>query len=100
MVYLQKLHAKYANKGLVVLGFNSADKHSIALKLMRKLELAFPCIVDSSSAAQQTAMQQYCSSAVPTTYVIDREGKVLMAWVGFSEKDENTQAALKKLGFE
>jgi len=85
---------------LVVLGFNSADKRDIARELLRKLELTFPCILDASADAQQTAMAKYRSNAVPTTYVIDREGKVLMAWVGFSEKDEHTQAALKKLGLE
>ena len=37
---------------------------------------------------------------MPTTYLIDREGKILSAWVGFSEDDENAKAALKKLGLE
>lgn len=99
MVYLQKLHARHADQGLVVLGFNSADKREIALELMRKLELTFPCILDSSSEAQ-IAQTKYRSNAVPTTYLIDREGQVASAWVGFAEDDERTKAALRKIGLE
>ncbi len=85
---------------MVVLGFDSADQRDIALALMKKLELTFPCILDSSPEALQIAHQKYASNAVPTTYLIDREGKVLSAWLGFSEDDENAKTALKKLGLE
>lgn len=67
---------------------------------MKKLDLTFPCILDSSPAAAKIANDKYACNAVPTTYLIDREGKVLSAWVGFSEEDEHAKTALKKLGFE
>jgi len=67
---------------------------------MKKLDLTFPCILDSSPDAAQTANGKYACNAVPTTYLIDREGKIRSAWVGFSEDDENAKAALKKLGLE
>jgi peroxiredoxin len=39
-------------------------------------------------------------SAVPMTYVIDREGKVVAAWYGFEEGDAEkaSKELLKKLG--
>ncbi len=83
----------------MVLGVNTADKRQIALDLLKKNALTFPCIVDSSTKAQKL-MEAYCVSGVPTTYVIDKEGKIMAAWMGFSEKDENVKGALKKLGME
>jgi peroxiredoxin len=93
------LHEKYVSKGLLVLGVDPADKQQIALDLLKKHALTFPCIVDSSTKAQKL-MQTYCVSAWPTTYVIDKEGKILAAWIGFAEDDENTRGALKKMGLE
>ena len=83
----------------MVLGVDVADKRQIALDLLKKHALTFPCIVDSSTTAQKL-MQEYCVSGVPTTYIIDKEGKIMMAWMGFSENDENIKGALKKLGLE
>ncbi|MGD8450526.1 MAG: redoxin domain-containing protein [Phycisphaerae bacterium] len=99
-VFLQKLHEKHAGKELVVLGFNSADRRDIALDLLRKQKVTFPCVLDSSTDAMQMSMMKYHASAVPTTYIIDREGKVLMAWVGFSDDDPRAEEALKKMGLE
>ena len=66
---------------------------------MQKHGLTFPCIIDSSTQAQQV-MRDYKVTAWPTTYVIDRAGKIVSAWVGFAEDDEHIPAALKKLGLE
>ncbi len=56
-------------------------------------------MLDAGSPAQR-AMSQYETlegmSAVPMTYVIDREGKVVDAWYGYSPTQ--SQAALRKLG--
>jgi peroxiredoxin len=84
---------------LVVLGVDVADKRQIALDLLKKHALTFPCIVDPSTKGQKL-MQAYCISAAPTTYLIDKEGKIMAAWVGFSDSDENVKGALKKLGLE
>ena len=83
----------------MVLGVNTADKRQIALNLLKKHALTFPCVVDSSPQAQEL-MEAYCVGAVPTTYLIDKDGKIMLAWVGFSENDENIKGALKKLGME
>ena len=100
IVYLQKVHEKHADKGLVVLGFNSADQRKIALDLMRKHSLTFPTVLDSSPTASATALQKYHANAVPITYVIDRAGKIAMAWVGYQKDDPRVPEALKKLGFD
>jgi len=81
-----------------VLGVNTADDRKIALEYLKANEVTFPNILDTSDTANR-AVSQYETlgmSAVPMTYVINREGKVVDAWYGY-EKDR-TQRALKKLG--
>jgi peroxiredoxin len=84
---------------LVVLGVNTADDRKIALDYLKANEVTFPNILDASDAANR-AVSQYETlggmSAVPMTYVIGRDGKVVDAWYGY-EKD-SAEKALKKLG--
>ena len=91
----------YKGKGLVVLGVNNADDRKIALDYLKENQVTFPNVLDSSEAANR-AMMQYETlggmSAVPMTYVIDREGKVVMAWYGFEKDEAEIGKALKKLG--
>jgi peroxiredoxin len=90
----------YKGKGLVVLGVNNADDRKIALDYLKENQVTFPNVLDSSEAAIR-AMMQYETlgmSAVPMTYVIDREGKVVMAWYGFEKDEAEIGKALKKLG--
>ena len=55
------------------------------MEYLKANRATFPTVLDSSEAANQ-AMMQYetlSMSAVPMTYVIDREGKVVDAWYGY-----------------
>jgi peroxiredoxin len=62
--------------------------------------VTFPNVLDSSESAN-LAVQQYETlsgmSAVPMTYLIDREGKVVEAWYDY--RQGQAEKALKKLGF-
>ena len=61
--------------------------------------MTFPNILDSSEAANR-AMTQYETlegmTAVPMTYVIDRDGKVIEAWYGY--ETGAAEKVIKKLG--
>ncbi len=79
---------------------NTADDRKIALEYLKANGVTFPNILDSSEAAYR-AMLQYetlpgLSGAVPMTYIIDRDGKVVVAWYGYDP--DATEKALKKLG--
>ena len=84
---------------MVVLGVNTADDRKIALDYMKANEVTFPNILDASDAANR-AVSQYETlggmSAVPMTYVIGRDGKVVDAWYGYEKG--RAEKALKKLG--
>ena len=83
----------------MVLGVNVSDDRKIALEHLKENKVTFPNILDTSSKGEQ-AMRQYETlgemSAVPMTYVIDRDGKVIEAWYGYEEG--RAEKTLKKLG--
>jgi len=82
----------------VVLGVNVSDDRKIALEYLKENKVSFPNILDTSDKSGQ-AMRQYETfgwTAVPMTYIIGRDGKVVEAWYGYGEG--RAEKALKKLG--
>jgi hypothetical protein len=103
MCHLQELYAKYSDKGFVVLGFDASDDKKIALEMLRDNKVTFPNIIDSSNAAVKVCFQdyqRYGRSAVPMSYVIGRDGKIVDGWYGYEEGEPRTIAAMKKVGGE
>jgi len=103
MRHLQELYMQYKDKGLVVLGFDCADDRQIALEMLRDNGVTFPNIIDSSDAALTVCFQKYqgkWGSAVPMSYVIDRDGKVVDAWYGYQEGHPKVKAFLEKMGIK
>ncbi len=103
MCHLQEFHQKYKDKGLVVLGFDCADDKQIALDMLRENGATFPNIIDSSEDANKVCFQDYQTkgaSAVPMSYIIDRDGNIVDAWYGFGEGHQKAIAALQKTGGE
>jgi len=98
MRHLQELYAKYRSQGLVVLGINTSDAIEIATDLLERDGVEFPNGLDSSPEAGQ-AIRRFETlsgySAVPMTYVIDREGKVIDAW--YADKEGKAERILKSL---
>jgi hypothetical protein len=94
---------RYKDKGLVILGFNCSDDKKIALEMLRENGATFPNIIDSSEAATSICfrkLQRSNSSAVPMSYMIDRNGDVMDAWYGYDDGHPQAIAALKKAGGE
>jgi peroxiredoxin len=83
-----------------VLGVNTADDRKIALDYLKQNSVTFPNALDSSEAAGR-AMSQYETltgmSAVPMTYLIGRDGKVVDAWYDY--RSGRAEKMLKQLGF-
>lgn len=85
----------------MVLGFNNADNRQVALDYLKDNRVTFPNILDSSVKAQEVAWQyetlgRYGMGGVPLTYLLDRDGKVVEAWYGYTP--ERIEKALMKLG--
>jgi peroxiredoxin len=100
MCHLQELYTKYKDKGLVVLGLDPADDKKIALDMLHENGATFPNIIDDSDVAQRVSQYDYPMGAWPTSYIIDREGKIADGWCGYEEGHRRAKAALEKMGIQ
>lgn len=102
MCHLQELYKKYKDQGLIILGFNEIDNRQIGLDFLRDNSATFPNVLDSSDAARRIKRDGYGTSAVPTNYVIDRQGNVVDAYVPSNDQSSYKRAVeiLEKLGLK
>jgi peroxiredoxin len=100
--YLQKLHEKYQDEGLEILGFNCADDKRIAQRYLSENALTFPNVLDSTDKAKKVMLRGYRNKTqtVPLHYVIDSQGNVVDAWCGYKGSHERALAALTKAGLQ
>ena len=83
---------------MIILGFNPWDQKKIALEELERNGVTFPNIVDSSDAATKTCSQDYRSSGVPLSYIIDQNGIIVDAWYGYEKEHQRAREAIRKLG--
>jgi peroxiredoxin len=79
---LDSLYAKYKKDGLQVIGIDPEDSLDKATKhFISVAGFNYPVVLDE----KQQAAKNYQVSLYPTTYLIDKNGKVIYASVGFDE---------------
>jgi peroxiredoxin len=90
---------EYRDQGLQCLGVTTqeAAKDALVLKTMDKLDLSYPTLWHAGEVFGEG--KPYPTGAVPTMYIIDREGVVHGARTG-SVSAQFLRDELKKLGFE
>jgi peroxiredoxin len=83
---LVRVSEKYRDQGLVILGINvtAQDDRAKVEQFVRDQRITYPVLLDLNSDAGQ----KYSSRLMPTTYFIDRTGKIVHTKVG--EVDEAT----------
>ena len=81
----------------MVLGINTADDRALAQQLLKDKGVTFPNLHDTSMEASIALMayETLGMSAVPVTYLIDPDGKVVDAWYGYQQG--KVDEVLKKL---
>ena len=84
---LQALSEEFADQGVQFVGVNVRDTAATALAFDRNFGITFPSIMDAQSGAVSLAFSGVVSpQAVPTTLVIDREGRVSARILGRIDK--------------
>ena len=74
---LKALSEEYASKGVPFIGVNIFDAADVSLTFAREFEIEYPSILDANTASVQLAFAGTVSpNAVPTTLIIDRDGRV------------------------
>jgi peroxiredoxin len=103
--WLKKLHDQYASQGLEILGVSEDDldlddkaallkeKQEIA-DSAKKLGINYPVLIDDQKVAEPYGGVD----ALPTTFYVDRSGKVVAATIGLADRDEIEANIKKALG--
>ena len=84
----------------MVLGFDFADDKQIGLDSLRQQSATFPNILDTSDEAIKTGFMTYGATAAPVNYIIDRQGKIVAALIGYDKNSTRDSEVLAKLGFK
>lgn len=80
---LQKNATTYAEQGVTFVGVNVSDSPAAARAFERTYAITYPSIDDSVQQRAFLALREYVpSSAVPSTLVLDREGRVAARVIG------------------
>jgi peroxiredoxin len=79
MPRLNSLYEKYRKSGFVLLGVNIDDDPHTAIATALKLNVAFPVLLDTDKKVSKL----YDLSTMPSTVVIDRDGKMRFQHRGY-----------------
>jgi cytochrome c biogenesis protein CcmG/thiol:disulfide interchange protein DsbE len=93
---LEKLSKSYRDRGLVVVGVNidKAPEEARAFLTKNKFSLSFPLVNDKD----HKVAERYAPPTMPSSYLIDREGKVQRVHAGFRPSDaEKLESEIKTL---
>lgn len=85
MPHLNRLYEKYRGSGFVVLGVNIDEEPRKAADLAARLGLRFPVLFD----ADKKVSRLYDLSAMPSTVLIDRDGRVRHIHRGYRDGYED-----------
>ena len=86
MPQLNRLYQKYRSAGFVLLGVNVDDDPSKAAEVATKLGVTFPVLLDP----EKNVSKLYDLSTMPSTVIIDRDGKVRYVHRGYLNGYEDT----------
>jgi peroxiredoxin len=81
MPHLNQLYDKYRSSGFVLLGVNVDDNAGNATDVAAKLGVKFPVLLDTDKKVSHL----YDLNSMPTTVVIDRDGKVRYLHRGYQD---------------
>jgi len=74
----ERLHREFSARGLVVIGINARETSATIREYAKELRLTFPLLLDDSGKINST----YGVIGLPTTFLIDRDGRAVALAVG------------------
>jgi len=85
MPYIQRMHEEWSGKGLVILAIDIGESSATVGEFVEKYALSFMVLLDTD---QEVALK-YNVRSIPTTFFIDKNGKIQDIKIGaFSSKAE------------
>jgi cytochrome c biogenesis protein CcmG/thiol:disulfide interchange protein DsbE len=84
MPTLNAFYEKYKDDGFVLIGVNQEESRDIVTPFVEDFGLSFPIWLDEKPLAQVA----FKTVNLPSSYVIDRDGRIRLMWIGgISEKN-------------
>ncbi len=95
MPTIERLYQRYRDQGLAVVAINLDTLSTAGVEaFLKEVKVTFPILLD----ADWSTTQAYRVLGLPTTYLIDREGNVVIREIGARDWDDPaTHAAVTKL---
>lgn len=78
MPTLQNFYEKYKDKGFVVIAIDNGETVDLVKPFVGEYSLTFPVWLDEGNVTGKT----FGTISLPSSWVIDRAGKVRLSWVG------------------
>jgi peroxiredoxin len=78
MPTLQSYYTSHAADGFILLAIEAGDPLPEVKEFVESYQLTFPIMLDSNNLA----LRAFRNDSLPSSYVIDREGIVRLAWTG------------------
>jgi len=82
--FLERVWQQYRKRGLVVVGLDAKDFRRDARRFVRRFGLTFPIVYDGPG----DTLGGYGVTGFPETFVLDRKGKVVEAFAGAVNAEE------------
>ncbi|MDR9436758.1 MAG: TlpA disulfide reductase family protein [Thiohalophilus sp.] len=94
--WMNTLQQRYADDGLVVLAINLDQDTAAARRFLDKYPASFTVAFDPDGSVAE----RYDLKGMPSSYLIDRQGKLVMSHVGFRTSDADRLEARIKAQLE
>jgi cytochrome c biogenesis protein CcmG/thiol:disulfide interchange protein DsbE len=90
---MQEVYEKYKTKGLEIVGVSlDRDGWNVVNPFLQKTKMTYPVVMGDAAIAEAYGG----ISAIPTSFVVDRKGKIVKHHVGYFSK-EDFEKAVKAL---
>lgn len=93
MPYLQQVYDGWSGKGLVLLTIDIGESAATIKEFMQNNNLTMPVLLDTS----QSIAQMYNITAIPTTFLIDKDGIIRVKRIGAFPSTEAIEKELTKI---
>lgn len=84
--FMNELHARYRQQGLVVIAINLDEEKSDAALFLEKFPAHFVVAYD----AEGDTARNYDLTIMPSSWIINRKGNIISQHAGFKESDMDT----------
>jgi thiol-disulfide isomerase/thioredoxin len=88
--WLNQMRARYADRGLVVIGVNVDKDARDAARFMREVPIDFEVVYDPDG----TLAARYAVEGMPSSYVYSRDGELVARHIGFQNSKRSEYEAL------